>query len=78
MYYLNSVKKFFHQLRLLLWKNWTIKKRSLLVFVFELTVPLVLFLIMVAIRGKQHAKPVNTGKFSLKFYFKLKLASKKF
>ena len=65
MYYLNSVKKFFHQLRLLLWKNWTIKKRSLLVFVFELTVPLVLFLIMVAIRVKQHAKPVNTGNFCL-------------
>lgn len=31
------------------------------VFMFELIVPLVLFLIMFAIRQKQHAKPINTG-----------------
>ena len=33
---------------------------------FELTVPLVLFLIMVAIRFKQHAMPVDIGKQIIK------------
>ena len=32
-------------------------------FLFELTVPLVLFLIMCAIRVKQHVKPVDTVYF---------------
>nr|QUF59426.1 ATP-binding cassette transporter Abca2 [Brachionus angularis] len=59
----NFIKKYFHQLSLLLWKNFLIKKRSLFVFMFELTVPLVLFLIMFAIRLKQHAKPVDTVYF---------------
>jgi hypothetical protein len=54
--------KFFHQLRLLLWKNFLIKKRSVLIVIFELTVPLVLFLIMLAIRLKQTARPIDTGK----------------
>lgn len=35
---------------------------------FELTVPLVLFLIMFAIRQKQHAKPVNTGKYTVLYF----------
>nr|UOU03311.1 ATP-binding cassette subfamily A2 [Brachionus rubens] len=59
----NFFKMYFHQLRLLLWKNFVIKKRRLLVFIFELTVPLVLFLIMFSIRQKQNAKPVDTVYF---------------
>nr|QNH67857.1 ATP-binding cassette transporter subfamily A member 2 [Brachionus rotundiformis] len=57
-------KKFLHQLKLLLWKNFITKKRKLVVFIFELTVPLVLFLIMFAIRTKQKAKPVDTVYFN--------------
>ncbi|BFZ20641.1 hypothetical protein BsWGS_23680 [Bradybaena similaris] len=43
---------FFHQLRLLLWKNFTLKKRSPLVVVFEMFIPLVLFVILLLIREK--------------------------
>jgi ATP-binding cassette, subfamily A (ABC1), member 2 len=60
----DSSFKFFHQLRLLLWKNFLIKKRSLLIVLFELTVPLVLFLIMLAIRVKQVARPIDTVYFN--------------
>lgn len=44
---------FFHQLRLLLWKNYTLKKRSPFILGLELIVPLVLFLILVSIRNHQ-------------------------
>jgi hypothetical protein len=60
----SSSLKFFHQLRLLLWKNFLIKKRSVLIVLFELTVPLVLFLIMFAIRVKQTARPIDTVYFN--------------
>ncbi|XP_066919865.1 ATP-binding cassette sub-family A member 2-like [Clytia hemisphaerica] len=46
---------FANQLYLLLWKNYTLKKRKPLIFMAELTVPLVLFLILVIIR--QHRPP---------------------
>jgi hypothetical protein len=59
-----STCKFFHQLKLLLWKNYVIKKRSLILVLFELTVPLVLFLIMFAIRINQRARPVDIIHFN--------------
>ena len=62
---LTDLKMYFHQLRLLLWKNYIIKKRSWLVLIFELTVPLVLFLIMALIRLKQQARPVEMGIYLL-------------
>jgi hypothetical protein len=55
-----GVKKYMHQMQMLLWKNYTIKKRSVVIFVFEITVPLVLFLMMVTIRSKQNAVPLET------------------
>lgn len=53
---------FFHQLRLLLWKNFTLKKRSPLVVVFEMFIPLVLFVILLLIRKKLPASkmPIAT------------------
>ncbi|XP_071820131.1 ATP-binding cassette sub-family A member 2-like isoform X3 [Apostichopus japonicus] len=41
---------FLHQLQVLLWKNYTLKKRNPLVVIFEIVIPLVLFFIIVAIR----------------------------
>lgn len=41
---------FLHQLQVLLWKNFTLKKRNPLVVLFEIVIPLVLFFILVAIR----------------------------
>ena len=58
----NQIIMYLHQLRLLLWKNFVIKKRSWIVLLFELTVPLVLFLIITGIRFKQKARPVEIGK----------------
>lgn len=49
---------FFHQLRLLLWKNFTLKKRSPLVVVFEMFIPLVLFVILLLIREKLPASKI--------------------
>ncbi|CAF4380114.1 unnamed protein product [Rotaria sp. Silwood2] len=46
---------FLHQLKVLLWKNYILKKRSPFVLVFELIIPLVLFLVMTAIRKTQQA-----------------------
>eukprot|EP00111_Clytia_hemisphaerica_P002239 TCONS_00006276-protein len=46
---------FANQLYLLLWKNYTLKKRKPFIFVAELTVPLILFLILVTIR--EHRPP---------------------
>ncbi|XP_072015894.1 ATP-binding cassette sub-family A member 2-like isoform X3 [Amphiura filiformis] len=61
---------FFHQLYLLLWKNFTIKRRSPWVLVFELFIPLVLFLILVMIRRQ---KPWT--KTSQEFYTAMPLPS---
>ncbi|CAF0986967.1 unnamed protein product [Rotaria sordida] len=46
---------FLHQLKVLLWKNYILKKRSPFVLLFELIIPLVLFLVMTAIRKTQQA-----------------------
>ncbi|CAF3675437.1 unnamed protein product [Rotaria socialis] len=46
---------FLHQLKVLLWKNYILKKRSPFVLLFELFIPLVLFLVMTAIRKTQEA-----------------------
>ncbi|KAL3242105.1 hypothetical protein MRX96_021472 [Rhipicephalus microplus] len=51
------------QLRLLLWKNYTLKKRKPLVLLFELVIPLVLFFILIGIRKKQPAYPVGSSSF---------------
>eukprot|EP00918_Siedleckia_nematoides_P057595 GHVU01125596.1.p1 GENE.GHVU01125596.1~~GHVU01125596.1.p1 ORF type:complete len:1296 (-),score=180.93 GHVU01125596.1:585-4472(-) len=51
------------QLRILLWKNFTLKKRSPFVLMFELFIPLVLFVILLAIRRKQPAYPVSPNRF---------------
>lgn len=51
------------QLRLLLWKNYTLKKRKPLVLLFELIIPLVLFFILIGIRKKQPAYPVKSSSF---------------
>uniref|UniRef100_A0A2R5LDX6 ATP-binding cassette sub-family A member 2 n=1 Tax=Ornithodoros turicata TaxID=34597 RepID=A0A2R5LDX6_9ACAR len=51
------------QLRLLLWKNYTLKKRKPLVLLFELVIPLVLFFILIGIRKKQPAYPVKSSSF---------------
>nr|XP_042904131.1 ATP-binding cassette sub-family A member 2 isoform X3 [Parasteatoda tepidariorum] len=53
------------QLKLLLWKNFTLKKRKPIVLIFELFIPLVLFFILLGIRKKQPAYPVNSSKFSV-------------
>ncbi|XP_054722736.1 ATP-binding cassette sub-family A member 2-like [Uloborus diversus] len=52
------------QLKLLLWKNFTLKKRKPVVLIFELFIPLVLFFILLGIRKKQPAYPVSSFKFS--------------
>lgn len=54
---------FYLQLRLLLWKNYTLKKRKPLVLLFELVIPLVLFFILIGIRKKQPAYPVGSSSF---------------
>ncbi|XP_013381483.2 ATP-binding cassette sub-family A member 2-like [Lingula anatina] len=54
---------FFHQLRLLLWKNLTLKKRSPFVLLFELCIPLVLFFILLGIRKKQPAHQAGASFF---------------
>ncbi|XP_050394470.1 ATP-binding cassette sub-family A member 2 [Patella vulgata] len=54
---------FFYQLRLLLWKNFTLKRRSPFVVLFELFIPLVLFVILWLIRKKLPANPIGTQKF---------------
>ncbi|CAF1349808.1 unnamed protein product [Adineta steineri] len=46
---------FLHQLKVLLWKNYILKKRSPFVLLFELIIPLVLFLVMTGIRKTQQA-----------------------
>ncbi|UJR38397.1 hypothetical protein I4U23_031066 [Adineta vaga] len=46
---------FLHQLKVLLWKNFILKKRSPFVLLFELVIPLVLFLVMTGIRKTQEA-----------------------
>lgn len=51
------------QLQLLLWKNYTLKKRKPLVLLFELVIPLVLFFILIGIRKKQPAYPVGSSSF---------------
>ncbi|KAK3577511.1 hypothetical protein CHS0354_026468 [Potamilus streckersoni] len=55
---------FCHQLRLLLWKNFTLKKRSPFVLIFELFIPLVLFVILLSIRKRQPARPANSMTWS--------------
>ncbi|XP_031554799.1 ATP-binding cassette sub-family A member 2-like, partial [Actinia tenebrosa] len=45
------------QLRLLLWKNFTLKKRSPLAVLFEVLIPLVLFLILMGIRLRRQPEP---------------------
>ncbi|KAL8562888.1 hypothetical protein ACOMHN_004580 [Nucella lapillus] len=57
---------FFHQLRLLLWKNLTLKKRSPFVLLFEVFIPLVLFVILLLIRKKLPASPVSTSRYHAK------------
>lgn len=52
------------QLRLLLWKNYTLKKRRPFVLLFEIFIPLVLFFIVIGIRKKQPAMPVKSLRFS--------------
>ncbi|XP_071948273.1 ATP-binding cassette sub-family A member 2-like [Antedon mediterranea] len=48
---------FLHQLRLLLWKNFVLKKRSPMVVLFELTIPMVLFFILLCIRARNPSEP---------------------
>ncbi|XP_033096938.1 ATP-binding cassette sub-family A member 2-like isoform X2 [Anneissia japonica] len=48
---------FLHQLRLLLWKNLVLKKRSPIVVLFELIIPLVLFFILLSIRSRNPSEP---------------------
>lgn len=57
---------FLHQLRLLLWKNFTLKKRSPFVLLFEQFIPLVLFVILVLIRQKQPAHPWKASYYAAK------------
>ncbi|XP_041481767.1 ATP-binding cassette sub-family A member 2-like isoform X2 [Lytechinus variegatus] len=45
---------FMHQLLILLWKNWTLKRRSPFVLLLEILIPLTLFFILVSLR---HHKP---------------------
>ncbi|XP_071498338.1 ATP-binding cassette sub-family A member 2-like [Diadema antillarum] len=45
---------FYHQLLILLWKNWTLKRRSPIVLLLEISIPLTLFFILVSLR---HHKP---------------------
>ncbi|XP_021369630.1 ATP-binding cassette sub-family A member 2-like isoform X2 [Mizuhopecten yessoensis] len=54
---------FFHQFRLLLWKNFTLKKRTPFVLLFEVFIPLVLFVILILIRKKQPAVPMPQGNY---------------
>ncbi|KAK3087439.1 hypothetical protein FSP39_005943 [Pinctada imbricata] len=54
---------FCHQYRLLLWKNFTLKKRSPFVLLFELCIPLVLFVILLLIRKKQPAVPAHGNEY---------------
>ncbi|XP_012935434.1 ATP-binding cassette sub-family A member 2 [Aplysia californica] len=54
---------FFHQLRLLLWKNWTLKKRSPLVVMMEMFIPLVLFVILLLIRKKLPASKMPVAQY---------------
>ncbi|XP_071097331.1 ATP-binding cassette sub-family A member 2-like isoform X1 [Haliotis cracherodii] len=54
---------FFHQLKLLLWKNFTLKIRRPFVLLFELFIPLVLFVILLMIRKKLPANPQGTSHF---------------
>ncbi|XP_065646706.1 phospholipid-transporting ATPase ABCA1 isoform X2 [Hydra vulgaris] len=49
---------FLHQLKLLLWKNYTLKKRTPFILCIELIVPLILFLILVTIRI--HRQPIQS------------------
>ncbi|XP_022085288.1 ATP-binding cassette sub-family A member 2-like isoform X2 [Acanthaster planci] len=55
---------FFHQLRVLLWKNFVLKRRSLLTVTFETLIPLVLFVILIFIRKQQPSKHVGQTYFT--------------
>ena len=50
---------FFLQLRILLWKNLTLKRRTPFVLLFEVFIPLVLFVILLCIRYKQPPYPMS-------------------
>ncbi|XP_059685002.1 ATP-binding cassette sub-family A member 2 [Gavia stellata] len=54
---------FLHQLRLLLWKNVTLKRRSPWVLAFEIFIPLVLFFILLGLRQKKPTIPVKEVSF---------------
>lgn len=49
------------QIRLLLWKNWLMKKRHYIRTAFEIFIPLVLFFILWGIKDHVDAKPVTEG-----------------
>uniref|UniRef100_A0A914W7B2 ABC transporter domain-containing protein n=1 Tax=Plectus sambesii TaxID=2011161 RepID=A0A914W7B2_9BILA len=51
------------QLRLLLWKNFTLKRRNKLVVLLELVVPLVLFFILLILRKHQPAEKEPISRF---------------
>ncbi|XP_038064112.1 ATP-binding cassette sub-family A member 2-like isoform X2 [Patiria miniata] len=55
---------FFHQLRVLLWKNFVLKKRRLVTVTLETLIPLVLFVILIFIRKQQPSKRVGQTYFT--------------
>jgi len=57
---------FILQLRLLLWKNYTLKKRSPFLVLFEILIPLVLFLILMGIRLHKPPQSNNESHFMAK------------
>ncbi|XP_065067747.1 ATP-binding cassette sub-family A member 2-like [Rhopilema esculentum] len=57
---------FLLQLRLLLWKNYILKKRSLMLVLFEILIPLVLFKILMGIRLHRPPYSSNESHFNAK------------
>lgn len=58
----------FLKFRLLLWKNYMLQRRKILVTVIEIGLPVFFAVLLIFVRQKVHAKEVSTGKNYTSFH----------